>query len=334
MAKPKKRGNVWGIRVSVGGKRESATFDTKREADDWQAKRRMELKRERSGTLGEIRTLGDALRRYAAEVSPTHKGERWEAVRLKMFGKDEMLPITLPLSKLTTAHISAWKLERSKAISDGSVLRELGLLGAVLTHARREWHWMDHEPMRDVRRPKQPPHRKRLIQWREIRLMLRQLGWRARGRPTTMKQVTAAAFLHALRTGMRAGEIVGLEWGRVRPTWVELEETKNGSSREVPLSRKAVRLIERMRGLDDDLVYPISSQTIDSLFRKARAQAGLSGFTFHDSRHAAATRIGATVGQPGRLSFPEFCAMFGWEDPKHALIYVNPTAASLAAKLA
>lgn len=26
------------------------------------------------------RTLGDALKRYAAEVSPTHKGERWEQI--------------------------------------------------------------------------------------------------------------------------------------------------------------------------------------------------------------------------------------------------------------
>lgn len=51
------------------------------------------------------------------------------------------------------------------------------------------------------------------------------------------------------------------------------------------------------------------------------------------ARHTEATRIGRTVGQPGRLSFPEFCKVFGWRDPKHALIYVNPTAAELAQKL-
>ena len=68
-------------------------------------------------------------------------------------------------------------------------------------------------------------------------------------------------------------------------------------------------------------------------FRKARDRAGLAGFTFHDARHTAATRIGATVGQPGRLTFPEFCKVFGWRDPKHALIYVNPTAATLAEKM-
>ena len=36
---------------------------------------------------------------------------------------------------------------------------------------------------------------------------------------------------------------------------------------------------------------------------------------------------------PGKLSFPEFCYVFGWKDPKHALIYVNPDPARLADKL-
>ena len=69
------------------------------------------------------------------------------------------------------------------------------------------------------------------------------------------------------------------------------------------------------------------------MFRRVRDKLGLSGFTFHDTRHTAATWIGATVGQPGKLSFPEFIKVFGWRDPKNALIYVNPTAASLAEKM-
>ena len=75
------------------------------------------------------------------------------------------------------------------------------------------------------------------------------------------------------------------------------------------------------------------SATADALFRKVRENAGLDGFTFHDARHTAATRIGRTVGQQGKLSFPEFCKVFGWRDPKHALVYVNPTASDLAGKM-
>ena len=101
----------------------------------------------------------------------------------------------------------------------------------------------------------------------------------------------------------------------------------------MPFSRKTQRLLNALRPLDRERVVKVNSASVDALFRRARQQAGLDGFRFHDSRHTAATRIGRTVGQPGKLSFPEFCKVFGWRDPKHALIYVNPTAAELAGKL-
>lgn len=163
--------------------------------------------------------------------------------------------------------------------------------------------------------------------------MLRTLGWEPRRRPTGMQALTGAAMLLALRTGMRAGELTGMQWEHVHGSWVRLPMTKNGSARDVPLSPKAQRLIEHLRGLDAERVLPLTTASLDALFRKARVRAGLAGFTFHDARHTAATRIGATVGQPGRLTFPEFCRVFGWRDPAHALIYVNTSAADLAARL-
>ena len=164
-------------------------------------------------------------------------------------------------------------------------------------------------------------------------MILRKLDHRPGRRPDSMKAITASVFLVALHTGMRAGEIVGLRWDRVHETWLRLPETKNGTARDVPIPMKARRIFRLARGLDTERPFPIQPRTLDTLFRRARDLSGLHGFTFHDSRHTAATRIGATVGQPGRLSFPEFCVMFGWKDPKHALIYVNPSAAALAEKL-
>lgn len=131
----------------------------------------------------------------------------------------------------------------------------------------------------------------------------------------------------------RQAESSGAEWGRVSGRVVRLRETKNGDAREVPLSRKAAQLIERARGLDRTLVFPVRAQTMDATFRRARDEAGISDLHFHDTRHTAATRIGSTVGQAGRLSFPEFVAMFGWRDPKNAMVYVNPSAEALARKL-
>lgn len=137
------------------------------------------------------------------------------------------------------------------------------------------------------------------------------------------------AFLMALVTGMRAGEICGLKWSDMQPSSARLAMTKNGSARQVPLSSTAQRLVERMRGWDTDLVFGIKSQTLDALFRKARAKTGLAGFTFHDSRHTAATRI----GKSGKLQLLEMCRMFGWKNTSQALVYFNMTAKELALKL-
>jgi integrase len=333
MAKPIKRGKVWGVQISVGGVRESATFPTAREANDWQIRRKVELKAERRGRGGEVHSLGEALRKYRDEVSPKKKGARWEQLRIERMLRE--LPVTLPLAEIGPDHLIAWRDMRLTRVKPASVAREMNLLGSVFSYAVREWRWIKTSPMSEVTRPRGGKHREKVINRGETRRMLRALGYRPRRRLTTLKQVVAAAFLLSMRTGMRSSEMVDLTWGRVHPRFVRLDETKNADARDVPLSTAARRLVDRMRGLDEDRVFPVSHQSRDALFRAARDEHGLRecGFTFHDARHTAATRIGATVGQPGRLSFPEFVKVFGWRDPKNALIYVNPSAAILADKL-
>lgn len=329
MATAKQRADGrWGIQIKVKGVRDSGTFPSKREADLWAARRTLEINAQASGKAGDIHTLRDALRRFAEEVSPNHKGEHWERVRLSAM--EDQLPSTLPLNQVTTAALNTWKLARLKQVSAGTVTREMNLLSSVFTYARRDWEWIKASPLKDVRRPKPPEHRERVIAWTEIKKMLRELGYRPGHPPTSIKGMVAYALLISLRTGMRASEITRMQWANVHASWVTLPDTKNGTSRDVPLSFKARRLIARLRSVDQESVLLVSSATLDALFRRARVAAGLSGFTFHDARHTAATRIGRTVGQPGRLSFPQFCKTFGWKDPKHAMIYVNPTAAELA----
>lgn len=76
-------------------------------------------------------------------------------------------------------------------------------------------------------------------------------------------------------------------------------------------------------------VFGITSQTLDALFRKYRGRAGLAGFTLHDSRHTAATRLALS----GKVQALELCAIMGWKNPRQAMVYFNPTASQLAARL-
>jgi integrase len=329
MATPKKTDQgTWRVQIEIKGVRESHTAPTKREASEWAARRATEIRALKAGKTGAVKTLRDALRQYAEEVSPTKKGEHWELLRLKAMER-QALPVDRVLSSVTVDDLIAWRDSRLAVVARGSVLREMTLLGTVLEHARREWRWIEVNPMRDVRRPANPDHRSRVISGTEVRGMLRALGY-TRGPVRTVSQAVALAFLFALATGMRAGEICALEWPDVRADHVILHTSKTGAGRHVPLSPVAQRLIERLKGWDAVQVFGLQSQTLDALFRKARGRAGLDGFTFHDARHSAATRI----GRQRLLDVLELCRMFGWKDPRMAMVYFNPTASQIAQRMA
>ena len=102
----------------------------------------------------------------------------------------------------------------------------------------------------------------------------------------------------ALVTGMRAGEILSLEWAQVNTERALVSvlgsKAKSKSGRAVPLSEDAMQVIGKRKGLHKKYVFARSgSQTreIDRRpFSKAVRAAGLpEGFRFHDLRHTWAS---------------------------------------------
>lgn len=309
--------------VAIQGKRKTNTFRTKREADAWAARVETEIRSDQNKEENRHK-LHELFQRYAQEVSPHKRGTRWERIRIEAFLRQFE---DYSLSSVTPEIIGQWRDNRLSSVSAGSVLREFSLLSAIFEHGRKEWRWIASNPVADVRKPRHPDHRERIISWQETKAMLQTLGYSPSGRIQSVTQSVAVCFLFALRTGMRAGEICGLTWDKVKDDFCILPVTKT-KPRNVPLDWKDFRLIGKMKGFDRFLVFGIKAQTLDALFRRARVSAGLSGFTFHDARHAAATRLAR------RLDLLDLCKVFGWSNPKQAMIYYNPTASALATRKA
>lgn len=316
----------WRVEIYVAGKRKSATHRTKREAESWAAIHTAELKDQGAQLPGDKFTLAELLRKYAEEVSPEKRGERWEQIRIAAMLRDKALPVESPLSRLTTEMLTEWRNARSAQVSPGSVLRDIGVLSAVLEYARRELKWISANPMADMRKPPSPRHRSVVITPSQCKIILRALGYIPGRRISEQRHAVAACFLLAMRTGMRAGELCGLTWDRVKLDHVVLPVTKT-VPRVVPLSAKAQRIIQAVSGWDEQLVFGMKPQTLDALFRKYRDRAKLEGFTFHDTRHTAATMIAP------KLDIMDLCKMFGWSNPKQAMVYYNPSPAQIAARL-
>lgn len=276
---------LWRCQVAKDGVRKSATRETKAKARAWGTALEAEIM---AGKRGEAvrKTLRQAMERYRDEESPKKRGARWEAVRINLYLSD-LGPgfVDKWIAEVTPDDIGQWRDRRLLGIKPSSINRELNVLAAVFRTAVKEWRWLSESPMQSVKRPKDPAPRNRTISWREVRSILCSLGY-ARGRPQSKSQEVAHAFLVALHTGMRASEVLS---ARRDGSVTHLAQTKNGDARSVPLSGRAQKLIALCPS------YSIDSATLDALFRKARAKAGLSGFTFHDSRATALTRMSKRV---------------------------------------
>lgn len=314
MAYVRKYGAGWRVEVEKLGVRDSATFPTKGEANAWGAKRETEIL-EGSGKTAN-KSLHDAFDRYILEVCPKRNGERWEKLRLQRI-KNEITD--RPLKQTTTETIAEWRDASLKIRKGSSVRREMELVRGVFEVARTEWKWISKNPCDDAKKPAKSPNRTRTITPQEVKKMLVALGYSEGEKIALKKQETALAFLISLETAMRAGEVLKAQ---VKGRVAHLPKTKNGDARDVPLSKRAVELFGKIpKG------FTVSSGTLDKAFRDARDKAKLSGFTFHDSRATALTRLAKI------LNVLDLARMVGHRDPRSLMIYYRESAEEIADKL-
>lgn len=319
MASFRKRNGRWYAEISRKGIRKGKTCLTKAEALQWAAAEERE-----ASTLIPNKPVVDILARYAAEVSPTKRGKRWEQIRLAMVGRDDLAKVNL--RDLDATHISAWRDRRLAVVSAASVLREWNLLSAVFTQAVNEWKWLTANPMKGVRRPTAPQPRTRRVTDDEINRLCLALGYEEGLPVETATARVALAMLFALETAMRAGEIVGLTKADVDidKRVAHLARTKNGNSRDVPLSKRAIQVLDM---LPDDL-FGLTSSNLDALFRKAKERALIEGLHFHDLRREALTRMASKVG------VMDLAKISGHKDLRILqAVYYAPNITDLASKL-
>jgi len=325
----RKRGTSWRAEIVRGGVRESKTFRTKAEAQAWAAEVETELRATKRGAIPN-KTFGDLLDRYGKEVSSTKRGSRWELIRIEKLKRDPIANVKL--ADLDASHFAAWRDrclrgDPSKDInplSPASVRRECNLLNPAINIAVKEWRWLTENPLSDVRRPKPAKARDRRISDKEIERLMYALGYDYERTPATNTARVGAAFLFAIETAMRAGEIASLTHTHIDfgQRTAHLPKTKNGDARNVALSGEAIRIIQQLGTKGS--VFHLKASSIDALFRKGKKRTMIEDLHFHDSRHEAITRLSK------KLDVLDLARMVGIRDLRVLMVYYNATAAEIA----
>jgi integrase len=300
------------------------TFPTKAQAREWARMIEAEMDRAEHPTNrnAERTTLADVLSRYRDEVVPTHRGAKHERQRTNHLILQPMSQCTL--AELTPGILAHWRDERLRQVSAGSVLREMTILRSAIKRARNEWGIDLREcPLSRVTKPKEPPHRERRVSHAEEAILYE--GCRKARNP-----YLRPAIEFALETAMRQGEIVALEWRHVdleRRT-ARLPITKNGRSRVVPLSTRAVEIMRTLPDNTERVFQGFSTYSVKHAFVRLVARVKLDDLHFHDLRHEAISRL-----VERGLNIMEVAAVSGHQTMQMLKRYTHLRAEDVARKL-
>ena len=197
-------------------------------------------------------------------------------------------------------------------------------MSSVCTYAVREWKWLESNPFSHIRKPRPNRPRERRITQDEIDRLEAASGYD--DSLETVLQRTFHAFLFALETAMRAGEIESLTWDNVdlEKRTAFLPITKNGDSRKVPLSSRAVDLLDMLPRVGDSC---FRVTWIPQSFYKISKRAGIKNLHFHDTRHEAITRLSR------KLDVLTLARVVGHKRIQQLMTYYNESAEDIALRL-
>lgn len=305
MASIRKRGAYqWEVRVRRKGHAVVCkTFGTRADAERWAREIESEMDRGVyvSRSEAESTTLAEALDRYIIEHIP--RLSKTNRNKTKALALKKRAFANKYLATVRGKDIADFIKEReSEGVKGNTILQDLSVISKLYNLAIRDWGMESlRNPVELVTKPKPDKGRERRLEEGEEERLL----------AAAVPEMGDIIRL-ALETAMRRGELSNLSWNDIdfeRKSAV-LYETKNGETRSIPLSPKALEILRSIQvkqrgkneeerekkgeGSEERSVFPLFAQNpkkITNEMIKARKDARIVNLRFHDLRHEATSRL-------------------------------------------
>jgi integrase len=318
----RKRKNKWQAIVrhkDIGTMAKS--FRSKTSAMQWAVEQETNLEGKTFGKLKPSKvTLDNLLHRYCREVTVSKRGKETELRRLRRLIKDRVSCLTI--DKLTSQSLADF---RDRRLKDGKRACYLVLIKHCLKIATHEWGLMlSSNPVDFIKMPPTSRPRQRRLNKGEYECL-------EQASHLTLNPHIWPIIVFAIETGMRRSEILGLTWDNIslERQLAYLPLTKNGTSREVPLSTKAVQVLSNQRSRQDTPTpFPVNANAFRLAWERLRKRADLCDLRFHDLRHEAISRF-FEMG----LSVPEVAVISGHKDARMLFRYTHLRAEDLVNRI-
>ncbi|MFJ5508768.1 site-specific integrase [Pectobacterium jejuense] len=276
--------------------------------------------------------LSKALDKYFSTVSRHKRGQLQEFYRINVIKRSRLANrnmdeiSSIDIAEYRDNRLSEFNARTQKPISANTVRLELALLSALYNLAKVEWGTCSINPVENVRKPTVSSGRTRRLTTQEELQLTRYFK--------DKNPELLAIFQIALETGMRQGEILSLRWEYtdLRLGVAHLPLTKNGTSRDVPLSSKARQILcglgERPHH-ENGYIFSYTSSGFKSAWRVALKALAIDDLHFHDLRHEAISRF----FELGTLNVMEVAAISGHKSMNMLKRYTHLRATHLVSKL-
>ena len=266
------------------------TFNQKSDAIKWGRSVELQLdqSRYRDTSNASKTTLLSVMERHLKERLRVVREPKKEQSRYNVIIKNDI--VKRYLTNLTPQIFARYRDERlDEGISPSTICRELSFMSIAIKKAIRFYNcWLPEHPIPNDIKPKESAPRNRRLEEGEFDKLMEHCK-------TKRNSYWCSMIEFSIETAMRLNEQLTLKWDQVdlknMMITILAEHTKTGIERKIPLTPRAIQILQKLPRHIKGRVFPVSLNNFQRAWRSITRNAEIENLHWHDLRREACSRL-------------------------------------------